>query len=75
MGYHDYQNIWKSTMKEKLEARVEPDNAMDKFAVAMVKKEIRKRIMKGKIGRFAKAIFSWEQAHAVTLMFKLLVKQ
>ena len=45
-------------MKEKLEARVEPDNAMDKFAVAMVKKEIRKRIMKGKIGRFAKAIFS-----------------
>ena len=40
MGYHDYKNIWKSTMKEQLEARMEPDNIMDEFAVTVVKRVI-----------------------------------
>ena len=39
MGYHNY-NIWKSTMKEQLEARMEPDNIMDEFAVTVVKRVI-----------------------------------
>ena len=25
-GYYDYKNIWKLTMKVKLETRMEPDN-------------------------------------------------
>ena len=40
MDYNDYKNIWKSTMKEKLEARMESDNIMDKFAVTVVKRVI-----------------------------------
>ena len=38
-GYHDYKNIWKPAMKEKLETRMEPDNIMDKFTTAIVKSE------------------------------------
>ena len=40
MGYNDYKNIWKSTMKEKLEARIESDNIMDRFAVTVIKRVI-----------------------------------
>ena len=61
MGYHNY-NIWKSTMKEQLEARMEPDNIMDEFAVTVVKRVIWKHIMKGKTGRFAKKMFYFLRA-------------
>ena len=57
MGYHDNKNIWKPTMKEKLETRMKPDNIMNKFPVAVVKSDsVVGHIMKGKTGRFAKTI-------------------
>ena len=37
MGCHDYKNIWKLPMKEKLETRMEPDNIMDNFTVTVVR--------------------------------------
>ena len=58
MSHHNYKNIQKTTMKEKLEARMESDNIMDTFAVAVLTSEtIVRYIMKRKTGRFAKTIF------------------
>ena len=31
LGCYNYKNIWKLTMKEKLETRMEPDSMMDKL--------------------------------------------
>lgn len=75
MGYHGY-NILKSTMKEILETRMEPDNLMDKSAVAVIKSEtvVRHKI-KRKTGRFAKQSFaSRKQAQAISVLLKLLAK-
>ena len=45
-------------MKEKLQTRMEPDNIMVTFAVAVVKSEtVVGYVMKGKTRRFAKTIF------------------
>ena len=34
-GYHVYKNIWKLTVNEELETKMEPDNVMDKYAVCV----------------------------------------
>ena len=34
-GYHVYKNIWEPIVNEELEAGMEPDNAMDKYAVCV----------------------------------------
>ena len=36
-GYHVYKNIWKPTVNEELETKMEPDNVMDKYAVCVKK--------------------------------------
>ena len=35
--YHLYKDVWKPAIGEKLHAELEPDNAVDKFAVKVVK--------------------------------------
>ena len=36
-GYHGYKDVWKPAIGEKLHAEQEPDNAVDKFAIKVVK--------------------------------------
>ena len=36
-GYHVYKDVWKPAIGEKLHAEQEPDNAVDKFAMKVVK--------------------------------------
>ena len=36
-GYHVYKDIWKPAIGEKLHAGHKPDNAVDKFAMKVVK--------------------------------------
>ena len=38
-GYHVYKDVWKPAIGEKLHAEQEPDNAVDKFAMKVVKNE------------------------------------
>ena len=38
-GHHIYQNIWTSQLDELLEVSTEPDNPVDKFAVAVKKNQ------------------------------------
>ena len=64
MGCYDYKNIWKPMIKGKLETRMEQDNIMDKFAVAMVKSEaVVGHIMKRKAERFAETVFYFLKAN------------
>ena len=37
MGHHIYKNIWTPQLDELLEVTTEPDNPVDKFAVAVKK--------------------------------------
>ena len=62
-GYHIYKNIWKSTVNEKLETEMEPDNVMDKYAVCVKKNtSIVGHIPLGKNGKFAKMVFYFLRA-------------
>ena len=36
-GYQVYKNIWKPTVNDELETKMEPDNVMDKYAVCIKK--------------------------------------
>ena len=37
MGYHEYHKTWAPFWGEVLQCRMEPDNAVDKYAVAVMK--------------------------------------
>ena len=57
-GHHIYKNIWTPQLDELLEVSTEPDNPVDKFAVAVKKNQnIVGHLKKGKTGRFAKTLF------------------
>ena len=58
MGYHEYQKKWDADIGEVLEAKTEPTNEKDKYAVAVCKKgDVVGHLPKGKTGKFAKMIF------------------
>ena len=62
-GYHVYKNIWKLTVNEELEAKMNPDNVMDKYVVCVRKKtSIVGDLPLGKNGKFAKTIFYFLRA-------------
>ena len=37
MGYHEDKNIWIPVAAEKLKCRMEPGNALEKYAVAVIR--------------------------------------
>ena len=39
MGYHDYRKTWVPFVGEDLQCRMEPDNVVDKYAVAVINKD------------------------------------
>ena len=58
MGYHEYRKTWAPFLGEVLQCRMEPDNAVDKYAVAVMNKDrVVGHLMKGKSGKFAKTVF------------------
>ena len=58
MGYHEYQNTWIPIVGEVLQCRMEPDNNVDKYAVAVMNKHrVVGHLIKGKNRKFAKSVF------------------
>ena len=65
MGYHEYQVKWRPSYNEELEARREPENMKDAFAVCVLRnEEIVGHLKKGDNGRFARTIFYFLRADA-----------
>ena len=55
---HVYKDIWTPKQGEQLDALMEPDNRMDKFAVCVkINEKIVGHLKKGTSGMFAKTIF------------------
>ena len=62
-GYHAYLDDWKPCWGEVLQAIPEPNNAVDKYAVCVLKDgEVVGHLKSGKLGRFAKTIFYFLEA-------------
>ena len=58
MGYHEYRKTWEPFLGKVLQYRMEPDNTLDKYAVAVMNKDrFVGHLMKGDSGKFAKTIF------------------
>ena len=67
-GYHAYMNEWKPFDGEVLKTRPELENAVDKYAVAVVKDTHDVgHLKKGKNGRFAKTIFYFLRANQLNI--------
>ena len=65
MGYHVYKNTWTPFVGEALDVAMQPDNKMDKYAVAIFqerKKKVIGHLPLGKSGKFAKTIFYFLKA-------------
>ena len=62
-GYHAYLDDWKPCWGEVLQAIPEPNNAVDKYAVCVLKDgEVVGHLKRGKLGHFAKTIFYFLEA-------------
>ena len=62
-GYHAYLDDWKPCRGEVLQAIPEPNNAVDKYAVCVLKDgEVVGHLKRGKRGCFAKTIFYFLEA-------------
>ena len=58
MGYHDYRKTWIPFVGEDLQCRMEPDNVVDKYTVAVINKDrVVGHPMKGKTGKLTKTVF------------------
>ena len=58
MDYHEYRKTWAPFLGEVLQCRMEPDNAVDKYAVVVMNKDrVVGHLMKGKSGKFTKTVF------------------
>ena len=58
MGYHKYRKTCALFWGEVLQCRMEPDNAVDKYAAAVMNTDRNVgHLMKGKRGKFAKTVF------------------
>ena len=63
-GYHAYMNDWTPILGENLSTRPEPENEIDKYAVAVTKDaRVIGHLKKGKTGRYAKTVFYFLQAN------------
>ena len=65
-GYHAYMNDWTSILGESLSTRPEPENEIDKYAVAVTKDAwVIGHLKKGKTGQYAKTVFYFLPANPV----------
>ena len=62
-GYHTYMKDWTPVLGENLKTRPEPENEIDKYAVAVViGRKVVGHLKKGKTGRYAKTVFYFMRA-------------
>ena len=62
-GYHAYMNDWTPVLGETLSACPEPDNEIDKYAVAATKDaKFAGHLKKEKTGRYARTVFHFLRA-------------
>ena len=67
-GYHAYMNDWTPVLGESLQTRPEPENEIDKYAVAVTKEvKVIGHLKKGKTGRYAKTIFYFLRANPTNI--------
>ena len=59
MGFHVYRNKWEPVIGEILNTSMEPQNEVDKYAMAVLDKEksVNGHLPKGTSGKYAKTIF------------------
>ena len=58
MSYHGYRKTLAPFFGEVVQCRMETDNAVDKYAVAVMNKDrVARHLMKGKSGKFSKTAF------------------
>ena len=63
-GYHVYMNDWTPILGENLLARLEPENEIDKYAVAVTKNaRVIGHLKKGNTGQYAKTVFYFLRAN------------
>ena len=69
MGFHVYRNKWEPVIGEILNARMEPQNEVDKYAVAVLDKEknVIGHLPKGTSGKYAKTIFHFLRNDSVNV--------
>ena len=66
MGYHEYRKTWVPIVGETLQCQMEPDNVVDKYAVAVINKsKVVGHLMNGKSGKFAKTVFFFLRADTI----------
>ena len=70
-GYNVYMNHWTLIIRRKLGnnlARPEPENKVDKYAVAVTKDaQVIGQLKKGRIGRYAKTVFFFLLANPMNI--------
>ena len=67
-GYHVYMSEWTPVLGESLRTRPEPENEIDKYAVAVTKDDkVIGHLKKGKTGRYAKTIFYFLRANPTNI--------
>ena len=65
MGYHEYRKTF-PIVGETLQCQMEPDNVVDKYAVAVINKsKVVGHLMNGKSGKFAKTVFFFLRADTI----------
>ena len=63
-GYHPCMNDWTPIIVENLSTRSEPENEIDRYAVAVTKEpRVIGHLKKGKTGRYAKTVFYFLRAN------------
>ena len=62
-GYHVYKSVWTPVLQEKVYGEIEPNNPVDKYAVAVKKDgKVVGHLPLGENGKFAKTIFYFLRA-------------
>ena len=62
-GYHVYKSVWTPALEEQVHGEIEPNNPVDKYAVAVKKDEkVVGHLPLGENGKFAKTIFYFLRA-------------
>ena len=67
-GYHDYMNDWTTILGENVSTRPEPENEIDKYAVAVIKDPLLVgHLEKGMNGWYAKIVFYFLGANPMNI--------
>ena len=77
IGFHVYRNNWEPVIGEVSKARMEPQNEVNKYAVAVVDNEnnVIGHLPKGKSGKYAKKIFYFLKTDLLSICLVNITEQ